>query len=78
MVYNPYAKKQSVVYKVAKPCDLFDVVSKRYVARNVQEQTSINIGGHTAQVIYELPLGTKLSVGNGQIRTNDNQIISYK
>lgn len=78
MVYNPYAKKRSVVYKVAKPCDLFDVVSKRYVARNVQEQTSINIGGHTAQVIYELPLGTKLSVGNGQIRTNDNQIISYK
>lgn len=80
LVYNPYEKEMRIIYKVkgSASYDLFDIVSKQYVARGVSGLYSLSIPAKQAAVIYELPEGVRLSVKHGKIKDNKNIIISYK
>lgn len=78
LYYNPYSENKNVTYQTSVTSDLFDIVAKEYVARNVNRQTSINIPMQGVRVIVELPAGTELSVVNNQIIANKQFIISYQ
>lgn len=79
LYYNPYSEAKSVKYSTDKNKDLFDIVAKEYVGKNISGDSEFNIPGDNARLIVELPAGTKLSLNNkGQIVANDKYIIAYK
>lgn len=77
LYYNPYKESKSVKYKPSQDCDLFDIVAKEYVAKGLTSESSFEIPGKEARVIVELPIGTVLSVSDGKIIANKENIISY-
>ena len=58
--------------------DLFDIVTKKYIARGVNNGSKINIAAKQAMVIYALPEGTPLKLQDGKIIAGEKTIISYK
>lgn len=77
LYYNPYEYAQQVTYVSSrKSFDLYDIVAKEYVARNMHSGQKISIPAKSARVIYELPAKTRLKIKNGKILVN-HQIISY-
>lgn len=77
LYYNPYEKAQTVNYKASQACDLFDIVAKEYVARNVKGEGHFSIPGKEARIVVELPVGTTLDLIDGKIVANKQNIISY-
>lgn len=77
LYYNPYGDTKSVGYQPSQACDLFDIVAKEYVAKNLKTGGSFDIPGKAARVIVELPVGTTLSLTDGKIIANKQNIISY-
>lgn len=77
LYYNPYEEAKSVGYQSSQACDLFDIVAKEYVAKNLKTGGSFDIPGKEARVIVELPVGTSLSLADGKIIANKQNIISY-
>lgn len=77
LYYNPFKEVKTVTYRASQPCDLFDIVSKAYIAKNVSGNGSVDIPANDARVIVELPAGTELSLNDGKIIANKQYIISY-
>ncbi|WP_394700434.1 hypothetical protein [uncultured Bacteroides sp.] len=77
LYYNPYKETKSITYHSSQACDLFDIVAKEYVAKDIKADGSFEIPANEARVIVELPAGTKLSLSNGKIIANKQYIISY-
>lgn len=78
LYYNPYKETKTINYQASQACDLFDIVAKEYVAKNVKANASFEIPASEARVIVELPTGTELSLEeDGQIIANKQNIISY-
>lgn len=77
LVYNPYDADKTITYTAARPCDLFDVVAKTCVARRVTAGTPVVIPARQARLIYELPVGTKVSKRGGRLVAGKNNIILY-
>ena len=73
--YPAYAQQVTYVSS-RKSFDLYDIVAKEYVARNMHSGQRISIPAKSARVIYELPAKTRLKIKNGKILAN-HQIISY-
>lgn len=78
LVYNPYDKDMTITYQTKQKADLFDIVGKRYIAKNVNGNKKIELPANQACVIFELPAGMELSVKDGKIVDQKNNIISYK
>jgi len=79
LYYNPYQKNKNVSYKGSeKLFDLFDIVSKKYVARNVKSITSFLMPAKSARVVVELPAGTNLTYQGGQILADKTYVVAYK
>ncbi|WP_455497612.1 hypothetical protein [Coprobacter sp.] len=78
LYYNPHSNNKSVDYQSSDKVDLFDIVSKKYIARGKEGAFEISLPAFNASVIVELPAGTKLKLVAGRIVTEDNHIISYK
>lgn len=79
LYYNPYKTSKSIIYYTSRPdCDLFDVVSKKYVYKGVKKEVSVTIPAYSALVIVELPSGTRLSRVHNKIIANGKTVISYK
>lgn len=78
LYYNPFGEDKGVTYTVGASCDLFDIVSKQYVARGLKKDSKIQIPAKAARVLVELPAGTELKLKNGRIIANGENIISYK
>lgn len=78
LVYNPYAENKYISYKAHGKCDLYDVVAKRYVARNLRNGQKIMIPAKKARLIYELPAGTKLQMKGQRIIANNKYTLLYK
>jgi hypothetical protein len=76
LYYNPHPEEKSVACAAKNKSDLFDIVCKQYLARNLTEGT-IKIAPDAAVVIVELPAGTRISVENNRIMTDLNFVISY-
>lgn len=79
LYYNPYTENKAVKYNSqGTKVDLFDIVSKEYVAKGVSGETSINLAADDARIIVELPAGTKLSLDNNKIVADGKHTIAYK
>ena len=80
LYYNPLAESKQVEYKAGdKKVDLFDIVSKEYVAKNKTADFMFDIPADDARIIVQLPVGTKLTLNEkGQIVADGKHIISYK
>ena len=82
MFYNPYDTDRKISYMTDGDgkADLFDIVSGKYVAKNVRKGTRITIpAGHSA-VIVELPAGEGIAEKDGKLvsKKDNNLIISYR
>lgn len=78
MYYNPFNKTQDIKYSSEQSVDLFDIISKSYVAKNISGETEISLPAESSRVVVELPAGTKLRLEGGHILDQNNNIISYK
>lgn len=78
LYYNPYGEAKDVAYHSTQHCDLFDIVSKEYVAKDIKQDGQFSIPAKEARVLVELPSGTELSLNGGQIIANKEYVISYK
>jgi hypothetical protein len=78
LIYNPYKEGQKIKYITDHDhADLFDIISKRYLATSVKNETEIEIPADQALVIVELPSGAKIERDNEKLLVN-GKIISYK
>ena len=78
LYYNPFDEDKVVEYTSAQQADLFDIVAKEYVARNIVEKGSFTIPAKAARIVVELPVETELTKEGQRIGANKQYIISYK
>ncbi|MCD8177776.1 MAG: hypothetical protein LUE98_10230 [Tannerellaceae bacterium] len=78
LYYNPYTESKTVEYTTNHAVDLFDIVSKQYVARNIASRGAFSIPAHEASVIVALPAGTRLTTDGQRITAANKHIITYK
>ena len=78
LYYNPHAENKVIGYYSEEKVDLFDIVTKKYIARGKSGSFEIELPALNASVIVELPSGMKLRSVDGRIVTKDNHFISYK
>lgn len=78
LYYNPFGEDKVVEYTSAQQADLFDIVAKEYVARNIVEKGSFTIPAKAARIVVELPVETELTKEGQRIIANKQYIISYK
>lgn len=78
LYYNPHKENKSINYSASDKVDLFDIVSKTYVGKNISGVAKFDIPADAAYVIVELPAGTKLAVNNGKIIADGQFTIAYK
>ena len=79
LMYNPFDKVKKVSYTVSEGGrkDLFDIVSRRYLAKGVSRSANLYLFPDASAVIVELPAGSEISVDeNGNLTVNEN-IIAY-
>ncbi|GHT67672.1 hypothetical protein FACS189452_05830 [Bacteroidia bacterium] len=76
LYYNPYQADTAVVYYTQSKCDVFDIVSKRYLAKNVNTNVSVTIPADQAVIAIELPAGTKIKIDGNILKAGDD-IIAY-
>ena len=77
LYYNPHKEAKTITYQATQPCDLFDIVAKKYIAKNIKADGPVEIPANDARVIVELPAGTELELNDGKIIANKQNIISY-
>ncbi|MEA5063571.1 MAG: hypothetical protein VB054_09595 [Petrimonas sp.] len=78
LLYNPYNESVKVKYTPVKEgVDLFDIVSKTYLARSAGGSAEIEIPADQACVVVELPPGVGINRENNKLWV-DKKIISYK
>ena len=78
LYYNSYDIDEHINYQTKQAVDLFDIVSKKYVARGISKDGVFTIPAKEACIIVELPAGTELSLDGKHIWANKQYIISYK
>jgi hypothetical protein len=77
LYYNPYPEEKTIHYYPKSKADLFDILSKKYIARNMQAETRFTIPARQAVVVVELPAGSKI-IKTGNTLTVNHQVISFK
>lgn len=77
LYYNPYAETKTVNYISTGTVDLFDVVSKKYLARKASGNISIELPASEAVLIVELPAGTRLKTDGSKVKAG-SVVIAYK
>lgn len=77
LYYNPYTGSKNVTYHPLGKVDIFDVISKQYVAKNITSDTQIEIPADQARLLVELPAGIKIEHKNSLLVAN-GITISYK
>lgn len=60
LLYNPYGEEKQVDYKISTEgrADLFNSVTKEYIAKGVSGIYELNIGADNSVVVIEFPAGT--------------------
>jgi hypothetical protein len=77
LYFNPYPETRTITYPSVVKLDLFDIVSKQYLAKNAGGNISIEIPAGEAILIVALPAGTKLKKDGSKIKAGDT-VIAYK
>ena len=78
LYYNPYNESKLVYFAAANNFDLFDIVSKTYVAKNIANEIEFEMPADAARVIVVLPAGTKLAMDNGKVVADGQYTIAHK
>lgn len=78
LYYNPQKEAQKVIYKSQQAVDLFDIVAKEYVAKNIKESGEFNMEADGARVIVELPVGSSIERNDKNQLLVNQYIIAYK
>jgi hypothetical protein len=60
LYYNPYPIEKNVIYHPAGKADVFDIISKKYVAKKITSDTEISLPANQASLLVELPAGIKI------------------
>lgn len=77
LYYNPYGNDTTVSYSSAEIVDLFDVVSKTYLAKGDSGKIKIKLPAGKAALVVVLPSGKKLTPEGSKIKAGD-VVIAYK
>jgi hypothetical protein len=77
LYYNPYEEARTVTYSSDNSIDLFDIVSKRYMAKRKRGIVSIKLPAGEAALVVVLPAGTRLKAKGSEIKAGDT-VIAYK
>lgn len=79
LLYNPHDTDQKITYKLSdsSASDLFDVLSKTYLATSVSNTAEVIIPAHEAVLVTELPDNSKLKE-DGNMLTYNGIVVSYK
>ncbi len=77
LYYNPYTEDRDVTYTSTANVDLFDVVTKKYLAKGSNGNISIKIPAGGSSLVVELPAGTRLSTEGTKVKAG-NVVIAYK
>ena len=77
LYYNPYSEVKTVTYSSANNVDLFDIISKKYLAKGSSGTISISLPAGEAAVVVVLPAGTRLKTEGLKVTAGD-VIIAYK
>ncbi len=57
LYYNPYSINKTVIYHPSGLVDVFDIVSKTYVAKDISSGTQITLPADQARILVEIPTG---------------------
>ncbi|MDR1416124.1 MAG: hypothetical protein LBJ57_01735 [Prevotellaceae bacterium] len=76
LYYNPYPVDTSIAYQAKGSSDIFDIVARKYVAKNVHAEASIKLGADQAAILVELPAGAKIK-REGRTLKVGREIISF-
>jgi hypothetical protein len=68
---------KTVSYLSEKEIDLFDIISKKYLAKAQSGKIALKIPAGEACVLVELPSGTKLTKEANKLKANGT-IISFR
>jgi hypothetical protein len=71
LYYNPYEETKTVTYLSGKNIDLFDIISKKYLAKGEQGNVNICLNAREAALIVVLPAGTLLKKEGSKIMARD-------
>lgn len=77
LYYNPYSIAKNVTYHTVGQVDVFDIVSKKYVARNIDSDTQIILPADQACLLVELPAGKSIERKN-KLLVVDGIAIAYQ
>ena len=77
LYYNPYKVSKTVTYHPSGYVDIFDLVSKKYVAKAISTDSQIEISADRASLLVELPAGVKIEKRKSSLVAN-GVTISYK
>jgi len=70
LYYNPFSTARRVNFHSEKRVDLFDILSKKYLAKNVSARATIDIPADQALVVVVLPAGVRLDKYRNKIKAN--------
>jgi hypothetical protein len=77
LYYNPFSEAKNFTYQPDGRADIFDLVSKKYVAKNITSSTSITLTADQACILVELPAEIRLEHKNKAL-TAGGIVLSYK
>jgi hypothetical protein len=77
LYYNPHSEMKTITYHPTTIADVFDIVSKEYVARGIDGATRIEIPANQARVLTELPAKTRIERKNNRLIANGH-VIAYQ
>ena len=77
LYYNPYNEEKTVNFIADSPVDLYDILTRSYIARSTEGTAGIDIPANSAVLLVVLPAGSKVTAEGSGLKVNDI-IISYK
>jgi hypothetical protein len=77
LYYDPYKETKTISYSSENNVDLFDIVSKKYLAKASKGNISINLLAGDAVIVVVLPAGIKLKTEGSKVKAG-NDVIAYK
>jgi hypothetical protein len=77
LYYNPYSDDKMVTYSSESSVDLFDIVTKKYLAKAGNGEVNISLPAGEAALVVVLPTGTRLRMEGSKVKAGD-AVIAYK
>lgn len=77
LFYNPFEQEKSVRLELEKPCDLYDTLTGRFVAREASPGFHLHLAPNQAAVIVQVPEAAHIERKGGHLLA-DGVVIDYR